>query len=237
MIRRKKKMTVGKLIRQLESDPEYRRRRDEKAAEHARRWTPVLEIEEAILSELSRLGIAAESLQALRFRGDIPPVAVGLLIGWLGRTDNTDAREAIVRTLGAAKESFDGTALARLFDTTRREYLRWSIANTIDCVHPTGINDWLESRLRDSTYGTAREMLAIAAGRMLEPARARSVLKEVFDQLPGHCADGLGECGTAEDAEFLSGKLGDHHDWVRGEIRKAIKKIRKRVKQNRKKKG
>jgi len=218
-------LKAAQLAKRLARDPEFLARKAKKLEEHARRVAPLLEAEKEILLSLAQAGVNADSLAKLRDSGQVPSIAVDVLMKWLWRTEDPDILEGVVRTLGAAKDSFDGTPLARVFDHTDHFGLRWAIANTIACVHPIGLSDWLESRLTDMSLGRTREMLAVAAGQMLVPATASKLLRRVFPELPGHCAMGLAECGGQEELAFLAIELNKHSGWVRKEIKKAINKI------------
>jgi len=228
MFGRRKRLTAAELVKKLERNPEFVARRAAKLEEHARKIAPALEIQKQILSELSSRQVVADSLAGLGNSGNVPPAAVDVLLAWLSRTEDPNIRMAIVRPLAAATEPFDGTPLARIFDGTDHYTLRWTIANTIACAHPTGLSEWLESRLSDSSLGRTREMLAIAAGQMLDPSTASKLLRKAFSELPGHCTIGLGECGGQEDLGFLVSERDRYDGWVRKEIDGAIEKIRSR---------
>lgn len=230
MLWRKKKteITAKELMKRLERNPDFVARRAKKLEEHARRAAPVLEMEKEVLSDLAQRGVEVPRLSSLGDRNGVSPDAVDVLLAWLSRTDDPDKLVALVAPLAAAAQPFDGTDLANVFDSTNDYTLRWTIANAIACSHPTGLSEWLEARLGDSSLGRAREMLAIAAGKMLEPSVANRVLRKVFPELPGHCAIGLGECGGQEELAFLAIELNKHSGWVRKEIKKAINKISRR---------
>ncbi len=228
MFGRHKKVTAGQLAKKLERDPDFVAQRAKRREEHARQIAPALELQDRILSELAGRGVHASSLAGLGESGSVPPAAVDVLLGWLRRTDNPDIRMAVVGPLAVAGEPFDGTPLAIAFDSTDHHTLKWTIANTIAYARPTGLSEWLESRLADPSLERTREMLAVAAGHLLDPSKASAILRNVFPELPGHCAIGLGECGDNADRAFLISQRDKYSGWVRKEIEMAIDKIERR---------
>ena len=230
--RKRKGMTAGELMKKLRRDPKFREMQRRKAERHARDIAPSLVIEQKVLAELASVGVEAGSLADLRDRGNVAPEAVAVLLGWFRRGGEDcppNMKIALASAVGAAAEPFDGCDLAREFDETDNATLRWTIANAISCSHPTGISEWLCARLEDTSLGSSREMLAIAAASMLEREQANGVLLRVFHELPSHCAEGLGASGGECELDFLQAQLTRYKGWVRREIEKAVSRIRRRL--------
>jgi hypothetical protein len=141
--------------------------------------------------------------------------------------------EMLVRLIGASRERYDGKVLADLFDNVSSENLRWVIGNTIAETKPAGISEWIISVIKNKKFGRDREMFCLAVARQISPEKANKVLREVFEDLPGHSAMGFSECGGAEELIFLKRKLPSiTKTWVKKETEKAIKKINKRINKN-----
>ena len=122
----------------------------------------------------------------------------------------------------------------RRFDATSSGLLRWAIANTLAEAKPTVSDDWLAERLQTPDLGIARQMLTMALARMTTPDFAIPILRNVFDDLPGFVAMAFAEIGGLEEIELLSQNRSGQKTYVRKEIDKAIRKIERRSKKNRK---
>lgn len=156
---------------------------------------------------------------------------VHIAIKHLTLTRNEDVQEFIVRAIAGSKCRYDGVVLARLFDSAHSSSLKWAIGNTIECTRPVGIEGWIVKALRNGRHGTSRQMLCVAAAKLLH-GKAVDVLKEVFDEMPGHAAMGLGKCGGLDELGFLRSKAASArgcHTWVRNVVKKAIEQIEKRT--------
>jgi hypothetical protein len=72
-------------------------------------------------------------------------------------------------------------------------------------------------------------MLALAVARVCPPATANPVLTELLNVIPGHAALALAACGGKAELQQLEARLATAKGWVRKEIVRAIKAIRKRL--------
>jgi hypothetical protein len=149
----------------------------------------------------------------------------------------------MVRLLAAVYKPFDGQALTRLFDETLRQDtdkmetehalalgdLRWAIANTIACARPLGVANWLRKTIRDPRLGQSKEMLLIAAARILDGREAADLILPYFDEFPAQSAMALGECGGYGELQFLEEKLGCVKGEPKKAVHRAIRQIRKRL--------
>jgi hypothetical protein len=224
--RKKGSLTAEEFGRQLASNAEYQAR----LAAQAARAREIEKRVQPVLDDLRELGFVASSLaEFVRAYAPLPTEASAALLKHLRAADDDSLREPIVRALGGAGEGFDPTALRDLFEATTSEGLRWAIANTMAELRPLLLRDWLGRALMTVRYGKAREMLAVAVGRTLPAAEACHLLMEVYDQLPGHVAMALAECGGAAEAAFLRTRQPASAGWVKKEIDGAIKMIEKRI--------
>lgn len=158
MSKRKGGRTAGELLAELERDPEYLRRRAAKDEAFRRIQDHCDEIFRSIPAQLKVAGFPADSLEDLvREIAPMPERVVAILLRHLEDCPEERIQESLVRSLGAAKDSFDGRPLIARFDSTSNEGLRFAILNTIALVRPHSIDNWLE-RARQNEY--LRETLA-----------------------------------------------------------------------------
>lgn len=145
-------MTAAELMGKLQADPEYQQRMAEKDRVLRKRIEAGRKAFKPCLDELHRLGFAGESLEAIvKTYSPLPERAVKVLLSFLDQFTDPRHVESVVRALGAAAHPFDGRPLARCFESTDDEALKWAIANTIALAHPHSIEEWL-SGLRKSPY-------------------------------------------------------------------------------------
>lgn len=113
-----------------------------------------------ILAELHERGVDAKDLHHIET--SISPEIVDFLMRHLTRMsndglpnspgkhswENMQVQDGIIRSLCMASEPFDGRPLVQCFENTDHVLLRFAILNTIDCIHPHSIDDWLEDILQ-----------------------------------------------------------------------------------------
>ncbi len=134
--------------------------------------------------------------------------------------------------LAKSKCVYEGQPIARVFDETASDLLRWDVCNAIATSKPRHLEAWLEATALNTSLGRDRERLMVAVARLLPREQACDLLCECLkdDAIVGHCADALKRCGyRPKDIRSLEGtrdrlacKL---QVWERKEIDKAIKKI------------
>lgn len=217
---------AAELAKQLESDPEYNARRE---AQHTR--FAQLQAETApLLVELRERGYPLESLGEIREAyAPFPEDVVAALLGWVGRMSDPVLQSQIIRELAHSRAPFDVTVLLRLFESSESDDVRWAIANTLAELRPVGAEEWIASALQNRQYGRAREMLPLALARIAPRDQANRVITEVFEQMPGHAALGLGESGGAEELDFLLAHSKHERGWVKKELVRAIRRIERRL--------
>lgn len=78
--------------------------------------------------------------------------------------------------------------------------------------------------MRDTKYGKAREMLAVALGNMKDP-RAIAVLIDLLADaaLVGHAVMGLGKLKAPAAREHLQALTQHSEEWIRQEAKKALR--------------
>lgn len=222
---KKGRISAADLMRDLSRDAEYQR----KIADRDASGRATLDQEQLLLQELARLGVRGASLaEVVEANAPISGQLAGVLVGLLKREDLTRMHESIVRSLGTAGESFDAAPLIELFEATPSASLRWAISNTLAELRPLKLGAWLEQAFKNRSYGDARQMLALAIGRALPPATARRVLRDAYDEFPGHVSMALAECGGMEEITFLRSKMPATTGWARSEVERALRAIEKR---------
>lgn len=225
-MRKRQRVTAHELNRELSQDTAYQARLRERDASA----NVVRAEEQRLLEEIRSSGADAESLAGLvqRYAPLSTPIANALL-RYLQKNENSVLAESIARALGAAGEAFDPTPLTKLFEQSASDSLRWAIANTFAELRPLRLKQWLRQAAIDRRNGKAREMLALAVARTLPAAEACQVLTSLFEDMPGHVAKALAECGGPVERAFLRAAAARTNGWARKEISDAIKRIDLRI--------
>lgn len=160
---------------------------------------------------------------------------VELILENLPRATHVRVVEGLIRMLAATKVKYDGSLLAKYFDESNENSLKWAIGNTLACSNAQNIGDWLARTILDERHGKAREMLCPAVAKHLPKAQARELLMAVFDQLSGHAAWALGSCGDQQTVAFLKSKQNNEYmTWIERKIEKSINRIEKRLSKSQK---
>jgi hypothetical protein len=223
---KKKLRSAAEFAAELKQDREYMA----KQVERATRLVEAEAAEQAAMEFLASRGYVARSLSALVQRyAPIPGDLAESLLDLLAEVDHPNVIESIVRALGAVRGSLDPSPLIRLFEQTESETLRWAIANTLAEARPTVAGPWILRAIRESAYGKAREMLALAGARTNHPEVVNPVLVDLLTELPSHAAMALRESGTAAELPALERAYSSSSGWQRKEIGRALSVVRKRA--------
>ena len=145
-------ISAAELIAKLRNDADHQHREAEKDHVREERQKAHECLFEPYLTELHSHGLDGDSLEDIvRAHSPLPEYAVDVLLASLDAISEPRLLESIVRALGVSERPFDGRPLARCFDSSDDEALRWAVINTIALTRPYSIDGWL-SRLRDSPY-------------------------------------------------------------------------------------
>jgi len=241
----KKTMTAEEFLAQLQQDPTWSAQQRE-AAKREALFTKEFSLQERpILEKLAEVGFDVASLGNVAEIGDklpLPASAVQVLLACLSEA-HWRVQESIVRLLAAVNQRFDGRVLADLFDDTLRQdtekmpteqavalgQLRWAIGNTIASARPLGVSDWLRERILDRRLGRSKEMLLIAAARILDPRNAIDLIVPHFEEFPAQCALALAECGGESELNFLREGLSSVQGETAKEMARAIRRLEARL--------
>lgn len=225
--------TAGELPRESHQGPDFWKRESSRIKAQKEREAELIQIESPILEDLRKVGLNVDSVDdLLRLRWDTHASGkeiTQILLRWIPVVSDLMVREMLVRALGGIKGSFDGRPLIDLFETTQSETRRWVIANTLSLTRPTGVAEWLTKAVVNRSFGKSREMLLVAAARLLPREVANPLLASVFDEFPGHTAMALAKCGGEQELRLLREKRDSAESWVRKEIDKAIRAIEKNL--------
>lgn len=222
-------LSAEELMTQLQQDPEYQKQQAERERAHEERVRRMREAADPVVRELQNVGFAVEAVEEIAARyAPVPRPAIDILLSWLPRVEDETVREMMVRALAATTEPFDGCPLARVFEESRSESLRWAIGNTMALAHPTGLAEWVVRAVSDPASGKARETLAVATARLAPPEVANRTLTPLLEEHPVSVAQAFAQCGGPAEAALLEARRERTKGWQRKEIDKAIRAIQKR---------
>ncbi len=190
-----------------------------------------------IVDALRGRGFKLSSIYDLVNSKQAYPEAIPVLVMHLSEVEDLAVKEGLVRAL-TVKEArgLAGPALVREFEKLpyegaeidRVQMLKWAIGNALSVVASDSEFSDVVELLRDRRHGKAREMLAIALGRLSDP-RGSAVLQEMLEdeQVAGHAIMALGRLGAREARAQIEKFLDDKRSWVRREAKKALERIDK----------
>jgi HEAT repeat protein len=214
------------LMRELERDPEYRAKAQDREAQRVRNAENYHAAAQGLLDDLAAAGITVDTIADLRPRKRDYPRALPILLHWLSRVSDPAVREDIVRTLSVPYARSAALSLIQEFKRTTDpsiEGLRWAIANALAVVADDTVFGELEELVRDKRWGKAREMLALALGNIQNP-RAIPLLLELLDdeETVGHAAMALGKLKALAARSRLEALTRHRKAWIRKEATKAL---------------
>lgn len=222
-------VSAADLMTELQQDPEYQKKQAELERTHEERTYRTRASAEPVVRELQDAGFAVDAVEELAARyAPISQPGIEVLLSWLPRVQDERVQEMIVRALSATNEPFDGLPLARAFEESQSEFLRWAIGNTMAAAHPTGLAEWVVKAVTDPASGKARETLTVATAKLASPDVARKILAPLLEEIPGSVAQAYAICGGLVEARLLEAHRERTTGWQRKEIDKAIRAIRKR---------
>lgn len=221
-------ISAAELMGELQKDPHHQQQQAARERLHSETAARVDVVSEPVIRSLREAGFAVDRVEELAPRySPLTEPAIRVLLHWLPRVQDERVQEMIVRALGATTEPFDGVPLARSFETSNSESLRWAIANTLAVAHPTGLADWVLRTVSDPDSGQAREMLAIAAARLAPAEAANRTLAPLLQELPASVAHAFAISGGPAELALLEAQRDRTRGWQKKEIEKAIRAMRK----------
>jgi len=185
-----------------------------------------------ILRELCAQGFRVEWISDLYNKRLDYRTAIPILLSWLGRTQNLDLKDGIVRALSVkwARPSAIGPLIEeyRRAPPYQQTNYKWVVGNALSVVADDSVFDEVVELVRDPGHGRAREMLAVALGNMKNP-RAVDVLVELLgdEEVAGHALMALGKLKAKQARPRVERFLTHPKTWVRTEAKRALAKIDK----------
>ena len=193
---------------------------------------------QALLDDLRAVGTEVNDVWELVNTRDPYPRAIPVLMDWLAHLEERGValhalpklREGIVRALTvrearpvAAPLLIGEFRAAALGDSL----LGWEIGNALGVVADDSCFAEIAELVREPSYGTARQMLAMEAlGRMKEPD-ATTVLLELLNDtgVNGHAIAGLAKRRDERARPAFERFLDDERAWVRKEAKKGLTRL------------
>jgi len=228
-MKKKRDVTAAEFIAELQSDPTWVE--SERVREEARRIRAeeLDAVCEPVLESLRAAGYPVDSIGHIAGAyAPLPKGMVDVLLAALSTVDEVRIQEGIVRALGASHIRYDGKFLTDLFEATTDDTLRWAIANTLSIGKMRGVGAWILDAVQRKDYGTARQMLPLAAVRHNPPEVANPILVALLSDLPGPVALGLAESGGESELVALRAQYEIAEGWERKAIGQAIGVVERR---------
>jgi HEAT repeat protein len=225
-----KPVTAAELTAQLEADPEWVRKRRERARVHGERLEQNRRDSKPLREELAAAGFEVSSVAELYNSQMNYEKAIPLLLRWLPKIENPDIKESVVRALTV--DWARPQAAPILIEEFRRVTdpsgtgLRWAIGNALATVADDSVFGEVAELAEDRRWGKAREMVTVALGNMRDP-RAVPVLQRLLadEEVAGHALIALGNLRAKEAQADIEPFLDHPTPWVRSEAQKALAKL------------
>ena len=222
--------TAAELMAELQRDPAFHARAQEKERAHQARVAVNREAAAPVVEELVAAGFRVNELAELRRLNY--PAAIPILLAWLPKVQNIDVKQDIVRCLSVPYAK--PFAAAPLIDEFRRADdgnplgPRWVIGNALGVVADDSVLADMMELASDRRYGRAREMLVVGLGNMRDE-RVIPLLLDLLkdDDVSGHAIIALGKLKPRAARSHVEPFLNHPKAWVRKEARKTIAKIDK----------
>jgi|WetSurMetagenome_2_1015567.scaffolds.fasta_scaffold03316_4 hypothetical protein len=207
---------------------EFQRRHREAVARN-------MEDQKPVIQALRRAGFVVDTIDQLPIGCPGFDEALPILMEWLPKVDNVDIKAAIVSQLAGRWGRPAGPLLIDEFKKyeegfvgERPSLVGWGIGNALYEISDRHLYREMLALVEDDGYGTDRQMLVAALGRIGD-ARAVPTLIRLLDDdtLVGHAVIALGNLKAREARVAIEGLKDHSRKWVRAEAKKALAKIDK----------
>jgi HEAT repeat protein len=191
------------------------------------------EQDQRVVAQLRQAGLDVSSVWDLVHTADDYTDAAPVLATMLSRTADCEVKEGIVRALSlkafraAAFEAFV-SALEELFDdaTPQADTLKWAIGNALSVQATRDDGETLTTLLRRQEAGGARQMIALAIGRIKYRAAASVLVRLLQDpQVAAQAASALGKINAHEAIDALSQLSRTAKGLAKKEAEKALSRL------------
>lgn len=224
---RRKSITAGDLLDKLEKDPQYQARQKEQERQREQNVQEYHKVAAPVLRELVEAGFSISYIGELRHKRMNYKDAIPILMRWLPPIGDKHVKEDIVRTLTVkwAKPQA-ASLLIKEYKRATNHSLKWTIGNALETVADDSVFDEIVSLVQDKKHGSAREMLAMALGKMKNP-KAVDIAIDLLndDEVVGHAIIALRKLKPKKAKPYIEPFLNHPKAWIRQEARKALKKI------------
>ncbi len=189
----------------------------------------------SLVEALAEVGVEASNIFGLVNSLKPYPKAIPVLLEFLPRVEDIAIKEGIVRAL-TVKEASGIAAKPLLLEferlnstmPSREASLKWAIGNALSVVATDEVFNDVERLVTDKKHGKAREMLAVALGRMKDRRAVDVLIKLLTDEMvAGHAIIALGKLRAKEARAAIVPFLDHPEPWVRKEARRTLDKIDK----------
>jgi hypothetical protein len=156
-------------------------------------------------------------------------VLIPILIKYLNEFKTVNFKDIVVNSL-KVKGFYDATEplLNEFYTTNLNDTYKWSIGDSFSIILDKRFIDQYISIISDKKYGTARQMVTIALGK-LKSEKALPVLLSLLDDedVNGHVIMSLGYYKKPELIKYIEPFLTHKKAWIRAQAKSAINKIDK----------
>ncbi|WP_173142298.1 HEAT repeat domain-containing protein [Kibdelosporangium persicum] len=187
-----------------------------------------------LLRDLADVGVHVGDLWDLVNTDATYRAAVPVLLDWLRHADDrvpsqesAQIKEGLLRAL-TVREARPAAApeIIRQFREIHDPLVRWAAGNALSVVADDSVFDELASLVRDTRYGTARQMIVQGLGRSKDP-RAPGLLIGLLpdDDVVIHALNALARVKAPGARAAVTELLGHPRVVVRKTAEKALKKL------------
>jgi hypothetical protein len=170
---------ADELMAQLEADPEWVRRRDERDARHAadvaQLWAEMEPEHGPLRRDLSAVGLSVRSISDLVNMSAPYPKAVPVLLRHLATARHPVLRSSVARALTVLEA--EGVAGGPIINELKRETdpnARWAMANALTIVAAPHDADEIAALVDDPNYADVHERLGQALKNLRPKPRKRT---------------------------------------------------------------
>lgn len=182
-----------------------------------------------IVDELRAGGFTVHSIDELRESGVKYGSAIPILLEWLPRLTNDDAKQSVVRALSVPWASPETVhALINEFRTNTPSVndpagLGWIVGNALGIVARGSDYEIIEGLVTDRSFGINRQMIVQELWRWKD-ARVMQTLLSLLDDddVNGHATIALAKLQDQGAREGLASMTSDHRTWVRNAAKKGF---------------
>jgi len=208
---------------------EMKRRREE---EHRKAVERNMIAEAPVVEDLRRAGYRIDSLEEIINSREVYRSAIPVLLKWLPIVAEIDIKLTIVQALTVrwAKREAAKPLTEEFRKMVDLDYsYRWPIVSALEVMADDSMFEDIAELLRDKRHGRAREMLAMALGKMKKEPRAADLAIELLDdeEVAGHALVAVRKLKATKARAKVEQFLNHPKAWVRAEARKAVAKFDK----------